>query len=294
MSRRKKLWALLLSAALALTVLAGCRGSHLVTRVILDLLEGQYTNVTVKMDSDLEAALRQAVRENDTEAEVRAALEKTLGATVRFSSLGNGQQGESGFSLIFYPGSDSDAAARSAFTEWNKVFGSLPKNGQYSAGLAMIETENGYYILVKATVDKAGTRNDDDAPEPCAVTKTDGKITAATINASHGLELLLEEIESSDPDASLAAINITLNCNATLPTNWPENITYTANFNGNNHTITIEEERSQGLFAQIGDVGSVENLKLTLKNTITTNNSNVGAVADYNNGTISGCEVSVI
>ena len=159
----KKLLALLLSAALALSLLAGCGGKNQsLGQVILDLLDGQYQNVTVQLDHDLEADLRQAVHEGETDAEIRAALEKILGSGVSFRLIGDGQQGDTAWNLILYPGSDPDAAARSAFTEWSKVFGSLPRDGQYSAGLAMIETENGYAILVKATVDKAASRDDDD------------------------------------------------------------------------------------------------------------------------------------
>ena len=159
----RKWLALLVSAALALSLLAGCgNGSKALSDVIADLLSGQYANVTVEIDPDLEGDLRQAVHEGETEEEIRAALEKILGSGVSFRLIGDGQQGDSAWNLILYPGNDPAAAARSAFTEWNKVFGSLPRDGQYSAGLAMLETDNGYAILVKATVDKAASRDDDD------------------------------------------------------------------------------------------------------------------------------------
>lgn len=45
----------------------------------------------------------------------------------------------------------------------DKVFAALPDDGVYSSGFAMVEMENGYAILVKATVDKAGT---EDKPDP--------------------------------------------------------------------------------------------------------------------------------
>ena len=45
----------------------------------------------------------------------------------------------------------------------DKVFATLPDDGVYSSGFAMAEMENGYAILVKATVDKAGT---EDKPDP--------------------------------------------------------------------------------------------------------------------------------
>lgn len=297
----KKWLALLVSAALTLTVLAGCGGSHSVTRVILNLLEDQYANVTVEMDSDLEAALRRAVRENDTEAEVRAALEKTLGATVSFSSLGNGQQGESGFSLIFYPGSDSDAAARSAFTEWNKVFGSLPKNGQYSAGLAMIETENGYYILVQATVDKAGTQNDD-GPEDTVITGTGFtyNVTKKTITVeldSKGMQELF--FNNADTKVEAARSNGFEDIIITLKTGtYSVSQTFETPFKGTlqgESGATITLTGGSGLFAQIAGDGTVENLNITVAGTISNDSEKgkAGAVAGENNGTISGCTVTI-
>lgn len=45
----------------------------------------------------------------------------------------------------------------------DKVFAALPADGVYSSGFAMAEMENGYAILVRATVDKAGT---EDKPDP--------------------------------------------------------------------------------------------------------------------------------
>ena len=77
----RKWLALLVSAALALSLLAGCGGKNQsLAQVILDLLDGQYQNVTVQLDPDLEADLRQAVHEGETDAEIRAALEKILGS----------------------------------------------------------------------------------------------------------------------------------------------------------------------------------------------------------------------
>ena len=62
----KKLLALLLSAALALSLLAGCGGES-VARSLLALLDGKYANVSVEMDPDLEADLRQAIRTAESE-----------------------------------------------------------------------------------------------------------------------------------------------------------------------------------------------------------------------------------
>ena len=163
--RFKRLLALLLAAALALSLLAGCGGgrNQSLSQMLLNLLDGQYQNVSVEIDSDLEAKLRQAISESDTDEELRAALEQLLGGGISFQRLGSGQQGDSAWTLIIYPGTDPNAAARSVYLDLDKVFAALPADGQYSSGFAMVEMENGYAILVKATVDKAGT---EDKPDP--------------------------------------------------------------------------------------------------------------------------------
>ena len=157
--------ALLLAAALALSLLAGCGGgkNQSLSQMLLNLLDGQYQNVSVEIDSDLEAKLRQAISQSETDEELRAALEQLLGGGISFQRLGSGQQGDSAWTLIIYPGTDPDAAARSVYLDLDKVFAALPDDGVYSSGFAMAEMENGYAILVRATVDKAGT---EDKPDP--------------------------------------------------------------------------------------------------------------------------------
>ena len=163
--RFKRLLALLLAAALALSLLAGCGGgkNQSLSQMLLNLLDGQYQNVSVEIDSDLEAKLRQAISESETDEELRAALGQLLGGGISFQRLGSGRQGDSAWTLIIYPGTDPDAAARSVYLDLDKVFAALPDDGVYSSGFAMVEMENGYAILVRATVDKAGT---EDKPDP--------------------------------------------------------------------------------------------------------------------------------
>lgn len=85
------------------------------------------------------------------------------GGGISFQRLGSGQQGDTAWTLIIYPGTDPDAAARSVYLDLDKVFAALPDDGVYSSGFAMAEMENGYAILVRANVDKAGT---EDKPDP--------------------------------------------------------------------------------------------------------------------------------
>lgn len=90
--RFKRLLALLLAAALALSLLVGCGGgkNQSLSQMLLNLLDGQYQNVSVEIDSDLEAKLRQAISESETDEELRAALEQLLGGGISFQRLGSG------------------------------------------------------------------------------------------------------------------------------------------------------------------------------------------------------------
>ena len=175
--RFKRLLALLLAAALALSLLVGCGSgkNQSLSQMLLNLLDGKYPNISIEIDPDLEADLRQAISQaeaenaGDDDAVIRAALEKLVGSTVTFRYLGEGQQGDTAFDLVFYAGTDIDKAAQAAYSQWNIVFDNVPDDGKYGTGLAMVETENGIWMLVKATVEKAGTvekpDTDDDEPE---------------------------------------------------------------------------------------------------------------------------------
>ena len=294
----KKFTVLLAAAALTLCVLAGCGGSRALTSVLLDLLEGQYANVQVETDPELEALLRRAVRESDSEADVLAALEKALGVSTSFANLAYGQQGDDAFDLIFYPGDDPEAAARSAYVTWSSVLSRLPGDGRYSADLAMIEAENGYYILVRTTVTQAA-RPEQDEPEDPYTKNTDGSYT---INTPDGLEKLYNALQDS-----IATAHIKLESDVTLPASWPdgdEAIEFSGILDGNGKTITIGGTRSQGLFKEIkitsdnsrsrsGETtGTVKNLNIQVTGNIKAN-GNAGAVTGYNWGIIDHCTVTV-
>ena len=90
------------------------------------MLNGQYKNVTVTTDKDLENTLRRAVKENRTPEQTAQALEKTLGTTVSFDGLRSARAGDQTFDLVFQTGSDTEAIARQTYTDWNTVFGTLP------------------------------------------------------------------------------------------------------------------------------------------------------------------------
>ena len=297
----KKVTALLVSAALVLALLAGCGGGQQsVARTLLNLLDGKYTNVSVEMDSELEADLRQVLRENEADdlAAIRAALETLLGSTVSFRYLGDGQQGDTTFDLVFYAGTDPDKAAQTAYTQWNSTFSTLPDDGQYTARLALVQTENGCFALVKATVDKAGTPDKPD-PEPEKpkdpyTQNTDGSYT---VNTPDGLQKLFAE-KNGDFDKD-TVIKLTAGTEYTVDTSTaPLAETFKGGLQGNGATITLSGGGGYGLFNQIETGGTVENIRINVKDNISKgynddNYSWAGAVAGYNKGAITGCHVTI-
>ena len=322
----KKLLAMLLSAAMVLSLLAGCGGES-VARSLLALLDGQYANVSVEMDPDLEADLRQAIRTAESEnagddaAVIRAALETLLGSKVTFRKLGEGQQGDTAFDLIFYAGADPDKAAQSAYSQWNGTFSNLPDDGLYTAALAQVQTENGVWLLVQATVDKAGTVDkpdkDDDEPEkpkqPYEVTSIDdsGKVTAVTVNTSNGLENLFTKQEGEAQKITDArnsgfdgvTIELAAGETYTVSQTFAENNgTFKGILKGKSPdkkaTINIADD-CNGLFKWIESNGKVENITFDVQTNITDtyaeggSNHFAGAVAGVNYGNITNCDVTI-
>ena len=285
----KKLTALLVSAALALSLLAGCGGSKALSQVIADLLSGQYNNVTVEVDPDLTAALKKAAAAGSTREEVLAALVEELnlsGGSITFNNLGDGQQGQHGVTLTFQAGSDPDAAARSAFTEWNRVFSSLPDDGSYTARVAMIEAEGGYYIAVDVEVLKAGTPDKDD----------DDGFIGVSVSTPEQLQAVAERINNGE-----TSLNIRLTANIDLENqSWTpigtRQTPYTGTFDGGDCTISGLSVSSSdfyaGLFGYIKG-GTVKNLTLDSPTVNSSSATDAGAVAGHNDGgAIADCHVT--
>ena len=102
---------------------------------------------------------------------------------------------------------------------------------------------------------------------------------------------LMEWAEAVQTDPTL---NITLNADITLTKDWTPIPNYAGTFDGGGNTITglaIKSATSNvGLFASIAEGGTVKNL--TLKDVNITADSNAGAIAGENRGTIENCSVS--
>lgn len=299
MTRLKKLTALLVSAALALSLLAGCGGSKALSQVIADLLSGMYKNVTVEVDPDLTAALKKASAAGSTQEEVLAALVEELnlsGVRLTLRQLQEGRQGDRGVELVFQSGADPDAAARSAVNGWASAFGALPDDGSYSARVAMIEAEGGYYIAVDVEVLKAGTPDrDDPEPKPDYTTSTENGVTTYTVYTAAGLQ---EWAKAAEKDLST---NCTLGDNITLTGEWTPIGTdwghaYTGTFDGGKHTISglsvSSSDDYAGLFGYIGEKGTVQNLTLDSSTIIGPGYDYIGAVAGENFGAVENCHVT--
>lgn len=320
--------ALLLAAALALAVLVGCgSGQQSAVQALLKLLDGKYPNISIEIDPDLEADLRQAISQaeaenaGDDDAVIRAALEKLVGSTVTFRNLGEGQQGDTTFDLVFYAGTDPDKAAQTAYSQWNLVFSNVPDDGKYGTGLAMVETENGIWMLVKATVEKAGrpdrpesepdepeTQEPEKGPTEVGYEDDDYSVTWAdednnqklfTVKASGNLENLFDTLLKENPSETFENIIIKLTANETYTvntTNGPLAKTFKGELQGNGATVTITGG-TQGLFNSIGDffdsTGTVKDLTIDV-GTISgrASSSDLGAVAGTNyGGTIQNCHI---
>ena len=324
--RFKRLLALLLAAALALSLLAGCGGGKALSQVIVDLLDNLYSNVSVEADSDLTAALKQAAAEGGTEEEILSRMIEILnhkGGSITFTRLGSGQQGDHAVTLYFQTGTDPDAAARNALAQWAGTLGTLPDDGSYQADVAMIETENGYYIALDVEVLKAGKPDkpdtDDDEPdepekpkEPYEVTSIDasGKATAVTVGTSEGLSQILSGTAAGGSEEEKNAltqayndgfedVTIKLEPNTTYTVSDTFTITFKGILKGESESnkATINITDGNGLFQQIDSKGTVENItfdvQANISDTYTINVVCAGAVAGQNNGTITNCDVKL-
>ena len=143
-------------------------------------------------------------------------------------------------------------------------------------------------VTFTASIDK---KWDDTETEIIGLEIADGG-TRYIVSSPAALEAWATEMKN-DPTQNL---NCTLAADIDLTdTEWTPIPGFAGTFDGNGKTITgltINQPSTDnvGLFASIDDEGTVKNLKLDKVNV--TANSNVGAVAGQNRGTIENCSVS--
>ena len=286
----RKWLALLVSAALALSLLAGCGGGKALSQVVVDLLDGLYSNISVEADSELTAALKKAAAEGGTEEEILSRMIEILnhkGGSITFTRLGSGQQGDHAVTLYFQTGTDPDAAARNALAQWASTLGTLPDDGSFQGDVAMIEAENGYYIALNVEVLKAGTpdkSDQSDADDDNHLGYTENSANSYTVSTAQGFDDLVT-LKKED----IASTSITLDCDVTLPENWPDGLVYTASFDGGNHTVGGVS--GNGMFDEVAFGASVKNVKFA--DVKVSGDGGCGTVAATNNGTITNCDVTI-
>ncbi len=167
--RVKKILALLLAAALAVTLLAGCGSGSIRHNALVQLLSSELENVEVTGDAAFDQALKAAVAQGGSDpAAVLAALQEELGlaGTVNFSTsiLGGSSVGSTALKVEFEAVASSSVAAGAAANSWLGVLRYLPEDGAYSAKVSMVEVNGGYILAIEVTVEQPGDSGDE--PEP--------------------------------------------------------------------------------------------------------------------------------
>ena len=312
--------ALVLAFSLLLT---GC-GQKSLLNLLLTLLQEQYTNITFQADPELEQILRQAASENHTLEDMTDDLDQTLGKTIKFARLPSAGSGDHTYDLVFKTGSDVNAIARQTYLEWNNVFGVLPSGGQYTADLAILDADNGHYILISVTVTKggsSGSSSDDDGDDeneddntPVVTLDYEKTSYGYLVYTNKGLQKVLfnKEITTEDTDLDAARENGFDGC--TIKLKEPTGNPYCINecFKEFKGTLTSESEKvvveiaRGGLTHTLAKDAEVSNIDFTVTGTIagTVNKSYneffnmnsayyyAGALADKNYGRISSCNIT--
>ena len=317
MKHLKRWLALLVSAALALTLLAGCGSGSIQRNSLVQLLSGQLENVQVTGDAAFDRALKTAVRQGGSDPDaVLSALAEELGISAplsfSISALSGGKAGQQSLDVVFQSGSDPDTAANNAASGWLPTLRGLGSSGEYSARVSLAETDGGCILAIEVTVVQPGSSEEnsgggDDTStlgptdigykgDGYEVVEESGQKVFKVENAN-GLEAWNKAAQS---DLSL---NCTLTADITLTGEWTpigkdDSHAYTGTFDGGGHTIkgltVTGSDDYAGLFGYIGENGTVKNVKLEGVQIESDNGlSSVGGVAGYSyRGNIENCSVS--
>lgn len=318
----RKLLCLLLSALLAVTLLAACGGSNF-SKDAMAAVNAIQDTIEFETDSQLTKALREAI---ESGGDVRTTLLQKLGysdaLTLTAGGLRAAKAGQHALAIYSITGDDPDDAAQTAADYIKNILDSL-SGGQYTGKIAMIQIDGVYYIAVDVTVvepaPSGGSEDDgDDDPTPDpGYYQTSHNSYVVTTN--EGFAALVDEKLSSD---ELEATNITLDCDVTIPANWPYGMTYSGTFDGQDHTISglVYNDNSDyfsgmfgtltgtvkdcnfadvsinggtytGTVAGFNDGGHIENCSVLSGHVVGTDLT--GGITGNNSGTISDCNVAV-
>lgn len=169
----RKILALLLSAVLALAMLAGCSGANhaRVAASAANVAQGENQQIEFVTDSKLTRALRVAVEKGESLTAIRQTMLDELGLdAVNFtvSGMRTVKSGQYAAQVYLQTGENASAAATAAASEIYSVIRRLPADGSYTGSIAMIQTDAGYYVAALVYVVDAGTSSNDDDDEPAA------------------------------------------------------------------------------------------------------------------------------
>lgn len=155
----KKVLTLLLSAALALAVLAGC-GRTVYSSQAVSAANKAQTGVDFATSTELDNALRKAVQAGDDMTVIRNALLEELGyqnaAYFSASGVNTARTGQHAVQVYRVAGSAS-ASADSIAKEIANVLNALRSGGEYTGNISMVSHDGSYYIAVDLTIVKAPT-----------------------------------------------------------------------------------------------------------------------------------------
>lgn len=275
----KRLLSLLLTALLAVTVLAGCAGRSDFSKEAADALNNAQTIVHFSADSQLTKALKDSLKDNIQPDDVRSAMaaDKNLQALLT-----------DGYQLDVFAvraNTVKDAAESIA-----QNIASIASGKKSEGKAAMVLADNGYYYAAVLTCRDSNSSVSDDGSEDPA--PDPGYIQTApnsyTITTNEGFAALVDEkLQTSE----LESTNIKLECNVALPTNWPYSMTYSGTFDGQNHIVSGIEctggSNYSGMFGTL--TGTVKNCRFA--GVSVSGGNYTGAVAGYNDGNIKNCSV---
>lgn len=301
----KKFLALLMSAALALAVLAGC-GRAVYSSQAVSAANKAQTSVDFTTSTELDNALRKAVQAGDDMTVIRNALLEELGYqnAAYFSAGGiNGARTGQHAVQVYRVAGSASASAESIAKEIANVLNALRSGGEYTGCISMVSYNGSYYIAIDLTIVKAPTGSssggdDEPVPEPsklsitinnasvefivdgAPVMFTDGNGNSYTVQISEGPNGAFTATIVTRPTGHYEA---TVKADGTVISPDSDGMTYTvANVTGNtNLEVTFEDPgytvdannkytvwSAQGLQAW-ADAGVKQNADCTLTEDIT-------------------------
>ena len=169
----KKLLALVLSAVMALSILAGCgknsNYSDVAVQIFDQLMDGK-TEMNFEEDADLLKALQDAISQGNGDlSTIRNLVVQALGVKNVFSfsvsGAGAAKDGQHGIAVCRVTGKTPEEAARNAFAQVKGVLEALLANGTYKTYVSMVKYGDDYYLSLDLAVVKAGTSTDTSTDE---------------------------------------------------------------------------------------------------------------------------------